>query len=160
MRGYLDTEFTAFTAPSLMAIGIVLESGEEFYAECTDFCRDRCSDFVKDVVLKKLGRMPDRVFDRAGMQSALAAWLTMLVQRHGSVEIGTDFDLDRVLLVQVLEGAMPGGVTFIDVYEQRDDVLREQFFMHAMMEGRQDEDHHALYDARALRYACRPAQRA
>jgi hypothetical protein len=154
MRAYLDTEFSNTTAPDLISVGLVLASGEEFYAERTDVGNDVCSDFVKAIVLKKLGRFPGRAFDQDGMRWALCAWLTTMLKRHGTVELASDIELDTRLVAQLLGDDLPAGVTMVDVYDERSDLAREAFFMKAILDGRPDEDHHALYDARALRHAC------
>lgn len=47
MRVYLDTEFTQFTQPHLISLGLAAEDGREFYAAMKNFPRP----FVREVVL-------------------------------------------------------------------------------------------------------------
>ena len=52
---FLDTEFTGLQQnTSLISIGIVAESGEEFYAELNDYDRSQLSPWLKENVIKKL----------------------------------------------------------------------------------------------------------
>lgn len=51
---FLDTEFTDFTNPELISIGLVAEDGREFYAECSEFDRATCNAFVNTKVLPRL----------------------------------------------------------------------------------------------------------
>lgn len=56
MNIYFDTEFTGLDHkdPDLISIGCVAETGEKFYAEFTDYDISKCSDWVKENVLKNL----------------------------------------------------------------------------------------------------------
>ncbi|MDR6397475.1 hypothetical protein [Herbaspirillum seropedicae] len=46
---FIDTEFTDFLDPQLISIGLITESGEEFYAELP-YDIKACSAFVKEAV--------------------------------------------------------------------------------------------------------------
>jgi hypothetical protein len=53
---FFDTEFTDLKKDAdLISIGLVSDTGKMFYAEFTDYSRDKCSDWVKKNVLNLLG---------------------------------------------------------------------------------------------------------
>jgi hypothetical protein len=53
-RLFLDTEFTGLTQnTTLISMAIVAESGEEFYAEFTDYDTSQVSDWVYENVIKQ-----------------------------------------------------------------------------------------------------------
>jgi len=61
---YLDTEYTSHEQPLLLALGLVSDGGEEFYAELSlphatfEGRRPLCNAFVQAEVLPQLGRGP------------------------------------------------------------------------------------------------------
>lgn len=57
MQIYTDTEFTDFIDPMLISIGMVADSGEEFYAE-VPFSDAACSAFVREAVIPLLNQYP------------------------------------------------------------------------------------------------------
>lgn len=57
MRIFIDTEFTDLVDLDLISIGLVAESGAEFYGERSDFDREKCNDFGKEFVLPQLGEI-------------------------------------------------------------------------------------------------------
>jgi hypothetical protein len=142
MRIFVDTEFTDFIDCDLISIALVADDGHEFYAERTDFDRGACSAFVEEAVLPQLGQFPDRKFSRASLQSALLKWL----EQYGGGIFCMDFHGDWDLLVDLLDG-VPVGWEAALVWDQVDKGRLESYFQR--FGGR----HHALHDARALRYA-------
>lgn len=144
MRIFVDTEFTDFIDCNLISIALVADDGREFYAECADFDRQACSAFVHEAVLPQLGQYPDRVFSRENLQLALHAWLQPF---EGGI-FCMDFPGDWDLLVDILEG-VPNGWQGLLVRDQADQSQLESYYK--QFGGR----HHALHDARALRYAMR-----
>ena len=54
---FIDAELTDFVDPKVISIGLVAESGEEFYAELPFSMRD-CSEFVRETVVPMLGKEP------------------------------------------------------------------------------------------------------
>ncbi|MFM0091989.1 3'-5' exoribonuclease [Paraburkholderia sediminicola] len=142
MRIFVDTEFTDFLDCDLISIALVADDGHEFYAERTDFDRRACSAFVEEAVLPQLGQFPDRKFSRASLQSSLHEWL----EQYGGGTFCMDFHGDWDLLVDALDG-VPAGWEAALVWDQVDKGRLESYFQN--FGGR----HHALHDARALRYA-------
>lgn len=149
MRVFIDTEFTDFTDAELISFGAVADDGREFYAELTDFDRSRCSDFVRAIVLPKLGTIPAETGTRAAIGAALKRWLLDL---GGDVEICFDYSGDwkffYCLVADPETGALPKSVRGTNINAQISDLDLEQYWIdHGC------NDHHALYDARANRYA-------
>ncbi|HEF4840748.1 TPA: 3'-5' exoribonuclease [Burkholderia vietnamiensis] len=142
MRIFVDTEFTDFIDCDLISIALVAEDGREFYAERNDFDRHACSAFVREAVLPQLGQYPERMLSRVSLHAALLEWL----KQFGGGTFCMDFHGDWDLLVDLLDG-VPDGWEAQLIGDQTDKVRMESYFQ--QFGGR----HHALHDARALRYA-------
>lgn len=150
MRIFFDTEFTDFSAPRLISVGLVSEDGREFYVELTDgWLPEHCTEFVVDVVLPLLGdkSAPRMTRDVAGER--LAQWLAGF---DGPVTVIYDTETDWRLLSQILwpwqdvvavEG-VPLGWPGFAMARHHEDLLE------ALLQG-DPRRHHALVDARALR---------
>lgn len=151
MRIFIDTEFTDFKSMYLISIGMVTETGTEFYAETT-FPLDACSDFVKEVVLPQLGRKPDRIFDCQRLGRELMQWLESVRPTGGYLEICFDFYADGDLLVVALGQPFPSWCQLRNVWSQIDDRVVALYFRQTG-----NADHHALHDACANRFAYREA---
>jgi 3'-5' exoribonuclease-like protein len=106
MRFFYDTEFIEDGVTiDLVSIGVVDESGREFYAVSTEFDPDKAGQWVRQHVLSKLPPPSDRAWrSRAGIREDLMRFLSP----HGeSVELWAWFAAyDHVALAQ-LWGAMP-----------------------------------------------------
>ncbi|WP_244361800.1 3'-5' exoribonuclease [Burkholderia pseudomallei] len=144
MRIFVDTEFTDFIDCDLISIALVADDGREFYAERTDFNHQACSAFVREAVIPQLGQYPERMFSRASLHAALHEWL----EQFGGGTFCMDFHGDWDLLVDILDG-VPEGWDAALIWDQADKARLESYFQ--QFGGR----HHALHDARALRYAVR-----
>ena len=127
MRVFIDTEFTNFKSMHLISIGMVSDSGEEFYAE-TVFPINACSDFVREVVLPQLGRHPDRIFNRQQLSIELLRWLSFVRPSDGDVEICFDFYADGDLLVAALSEPLPGWCSLHNVWSHIDDLEVKRYF--------------------------------
>jgi hypothetical protein len=149
MRVFIDTEFTDFKPMYLISIGMVADTGAEFYAE-TSFPLDACSDFVKEVVLPQLGRKRDRIFDRQQIGIELMQWLEAVRPAGEDLEICFDFYADGDLLVAALDQPLPGWCRLRNVWSHIDDLAVERYFRQTG-----NSDHHALNDARANQFAYR-----
>lgn len=150
MRRFLDTEFTDFQPRhfELISIAVVAEDGGEFYAEVNDFDLSGCSAFVKRFVPPKLDKAPGRSMPKAEVAEELLAWLACY--RDDVPVLSFDYAGDLYLLCDLLKG-LPDWRVVENVFMQLSKKRIEQYF---------DEfpgpRHHALYDARANRYAYRP----
>jgi hypothetical protein len=141
-RYFLDTEFTDFERFHLISLAIVGEDGREFYAERTDFDPNTCSDFVRQVVLPKLGQFPGRAMPAALLATELQAWLEVTPRKPKPV-LCYDFEGDLRLIEQLLGGSLPKGWKLESVETKINTARRAEYLSTA---GR---EHHALHDARA-----------
>lgn len=148
MRLFLDTEFTDFIDPEMISIGIVSEDGREFYAECNDFDRRKCSDFVKMAVLPLLGMEPAIVGTEEEIGVLLRAWLKQFDQIQVCVDYSVDFELFRYLVRDPFTLEIPQSCHGCNIWNEisEDDIER-----YWEVNGR--NAHHALHDARANRFA-------
>ena len=156
MRVYLDTEFTHFTHPNLISIGLVADNGREFYAVLKNFPLNKCSVFVREVVLPIIEHWPSTTLYRSGLRQSLKQWLNEAAE---PLEIVCDFATDADLLIELIDGYTAHvlrafnitGVTVLSAAqcEQITDAVDSYFSA-----PRDWPRHHALEDARALRRAC------
>ena len=156
MRVYLDTEFTQFTQPQLISVGLAADDGREFYAVLKNFPLQQCSVFVREVVLPIIERWPNATLGRRALRQSFQQWLNECAEW---LEIVCDFATDAELLIELIDGQTAlglrefniAGVTVLAALqcEQTTHAVDRYF-----TEPRQWPRHHALEDARALRHAC------
>jgi hypothetical protein len=104
MQLFLDTEFTLIAEGRLISLGLVAQTGEEFYAELP--VTTRWSEFTRDVVLPLLGRGPHaECADDYELRMRLLNWLN-IVKRKEPMEICYDLELDWKYFETVL-GTVP-----------------------------------------------------
>ena len=154
MKLFLDTEFTDFIDSELISIGIVDENGREFYAEITDFPRERCSDFVNATVIPLLGQYSDTVTGPADLVAhRLVDWLEEY--RVGgatvSIDYATDWHLFLDLLSLVPKDYDHSFITGQMIWTDLDHQLIEEWWSETKLPR-----HMALYDARANRHGYDP----
>jgi hypothetical protein len=149
MRIFLDTEFTDFVDTQLISIGLVAESGQQFYAELNDFDLARCSRFVVDAVLPQLYKNPAQLMSTFQVRECLMNWLAQFSSQNPV--ICYDFYGDLELFQNLMTGATPSWLSHLNVYPWIDQVVLEQFFEDLGLSR-----HHALNDAIANRFAYRP----
>jgi len=147
VRLYVDTEFTDFLDCDLISVALVADDGREFYGERSDFDRQICSEFVRAAVLPQLGQFPDRVFERVALRVSLLAWLDQFAVEPERI-LCFDYGGDWELLLDLIEEVPPGWQAQ-QVNAQLDPERLEAYYREHG--GR----HHALFDARANRYAMR-----
>ena len=165
---FLDTEFTNLDEPRhLISLGLVAETGEKFYAELTDGWQLKdCSPFVWKNILPLLEEGAAQM-DRATAADSLARWISSFKRPVRIVSDAKEFDWP--LLQTLLEGCwpanlLPGCISFhtsffaIDFTNQLELERQRYFFNRRRITGRMLE-HHALYDAQALRRQWRLAER-
>jgi hypothetical protein len=156
MRVYLDTEFTQFTQPQLISLGLAADDNREFYAVMKNLSRHQCSAFVQDIVLPIIDDDPNPPLDGAEFRQSLLLWLQ---QCNEPAEIVCDFTLDAELLMNLVVGDTKRALIEFNIgriailapaqYEQTADAVDAYFAA-----PRDWPRHHALEDARALRAAC------
>jgi hypothetical protein len=144
---FLDTEFTGFKEPKLISIGIVGTGGEEFYAE-VEYPLEECSEFVRTTVLPLLTQEKKHTLEE--LRLLLLTWIEE-VRISGPVLICFDSEYDRQMLEQIFKTEMPPstvlrclGASYVNKLK-----MYEWHVKHKQVE------HHALNDARALKYAFR-----
>jgi DNA polymerase III epsilon subunit-like protein len=144
---FVDTEFTNFESPKLISIGLVTLSGEEFYAEAEyDLCE--CSHFVQKYVLPLLAA--DKKFSSDEIRERLLSWINS-VGNGALILICYDSKYDREMLEQIFRSEAPNSVLFRSLGSRYINGLKRCEFH---IKNKQTE-HHALHDARALRYSFR-----
>ena len=150
MRLFLDTEFTDFTNPEMISIGIVDENGREFYAESTQFRREACSHFVNEIVIPLLGQYPDAIVGtQEHIAHRLVEWLELYRESGAivSVDYATDWDLFLDLLSLIPKdydrNFIIGQLIWTDLDQQR----ISDWWTETKL-----PQHHALYDARANKH--------
>lgn len=149
---FFDSEFTDLSASaSLISAGFVAETGEEFYAELSDFNEGDCNDFVKATVLPMLSqnRIPTDEFVQL-----LLCWLDKF---DGDVVLVADSEWDRKLLNKSFASLgmdMPSGWIFRKVPDYFPTGRQHQIFNDEMaayfLRHPHEKLHHALSDARAV----------
>ena len=157
---FLDTEFTDFNDPDLISIGLVDETGREFYAERTDYCEEMCSDFVVKVVKPLLKQHPKRV---EGTRFKIARELNEWLQHYGDTMItvcfdySTDWHLFNDLLSLLPEEEIFNNLRGLMIWGDIDQQALEWFWKERDCIGW--NQHMALYDAHANMFAYKPKVR-
>ena len=139
---FVDTEFTDLESPRLISVGAVATDSTAFYCEISDWPHERSSEFVRQHVLPLLDgdAVPQIV-----AADAFARWLGERARRAPTI-IVSDSGFDRWALAELFGGeTLPYGAQWQRVtvaYETLDEKVAELGLRR----------HHALDDARALRY--------
>jgi len=149
LKIFIDTEFTDFTDPHLISIGMASISGEEFYAEVA-YPDEKCSVFVREIVIPLLGRIPDAQCLAVQLGDNILDWLDK-VRRNQDVEICFDFETDWDLFSNAIARPIPAWCAPRLISARNiNELLRYAFHKKKNL-----PEHHALYDAMATRYAFR-----
>ncbi len=146
---FIDTEFTDFLDPQLISIGLVAQSGEEFYAELRYEVRE-CSEFVKAAVLPLLGYAPHAEMTKDDLYVQMTNWLRLVRPKDQEVFICYDYQTDWDLFYNALDGRVPPWCKRRLVADRINELLRYEFHQEHKL-----PEHHALNDARANCYAFR-----
>lgn len=149
MKVFLDTEFTDFFEPQLISLALVAESGEEFYAELP-FADSACSAFVREAVLPLLGTPPDAMCSYDEFRLKIIIWLEKVRQPYDLVFVCVDYQTDWDLLADALNYEIPEWCRVQHIGRNINQLLRYEFHKTNKL-----PEHHALYDARASKYAYR-----
>ena len=148
---FIDTEFTDFLDPQLISIGLVAETGEEFYAELPYEIKE-CSEFVKAAVLPLLGYAPHAEVSKDDLYGKIMQWLRLVRPADAEVHICYDYQTDWDLFYDVLDGRVPPWCKRRLVADRINELLRYEYHKKNAL-----PEHHALNDARANCYAFREA---
>ena len=103
---FLDTEFTNFIDTDLISIGMVAQTGEEFYAE-VPYPDAACSPFVREVVVPLLDREPLSFCSKPDLGRRILNWLNIVRPRSDSdVCICYDYETDWCLFADALDNQL------------------------------------------------------
>ncbi|MGV8898670.1 MAG: hypothetical protein ACOH2B_05400 [Burkholderiaceae bacterium] len=149
MLVFIDTEFTDFFDPKLISIGMVADSGEEFYAE-VPFSDAACSTFVREVVIPLLNQYPHAYCPIPDLGMRIMSWLKIVRRSGEDIVICIDFQTDWKLLAEALDNRVPTWCSVRNVDRNLNEMLRYDFHKKNGL-----AEHHALHDARAARYSFR-----
>lgn len=145
---FLDTEFTNFEQPELISIGLVTLSREEFYAE-VEFNLEACSGFVRATVIPLLSSAEK--YSLAELKTRLSAWIEE-IRKGEPVVLCFDSVYDRAMLELIFCNDFPSGASLHPLGASYINKIK-QYEYHVRTK---QVEHHALHDARALRYSLRP----
>jgi len=151
MNVFLDTEFTDLFDPVLISIGMVADSGEEFYAELP-FPESRCTAFVREAVLPLLGKIPNAACSHFELRVKILTWLEIIRRTDEEVFICADYQTDIDLFCDALDYRAPGWLSGALIGADVSEMLLNDYFTKSGLPR-----HHALYDAQANKYAYRPS---
>lgn len=144
---FLDTEFTNFNDPELISIGLASSDSVNFYAE-VDYVASSCSEFVHKVVVPLLSC--NSQISTEHLRDKILRWLDS-IRGTSPILICYDSDYDRILFLRLLDNNMPNFLILRNIgYQHIDGVKRADFYLSNNL-----DEHHALNDAMALRYAFR-----
>lgn len=149
MNVFIDTEFTDLMEPILISIGMVADTGEEFYAE-VPYPDNKCTPFVREAVIPFLGRDPNAYCSLIEMPRRLQTWLEIVRITNEDVIICFDYSTDWDLFAQVIQYRIPLWVKKKLCPSDFNELLLYEYFQ------KNPEQHNAICDARANRYAYRP----
>jgi hypothetical protein len=147
-RIFLDTEFTDWSAPKLISLGMASEDGREFYGEVKGVDPGSCSEFVRSHVLPQLGEDPGLAMPSDELRESVRIWMSGFSGKKQRPVVCYDHPVDVQLLWELTGGRLVGWKEKL-IATRIDHHHRERYFTE--YGGR----HHALHDARANRAACR-----
>lgn len=154
---FLDTEFTSLeNSGELLSIGMVPMQLHlpELYLERSNYLRANCSDFVLKRVLPSFGRYPLSICTYGQMPQRIHAWSKGL--GPGPHTLVCDSEKDVGYIWKLMGGYFPENVLSSPrvisgiAGDLAFEIRRLKFF-----QGLEQLQHHALHDARAIRFAYR-----
>lgn len=164
MLVFFDTEFSSMLSPELLSIGLVTETGAECYIEIAEAEEMVVSEFVRTEVFPLLGRHDPVVMEYGAVAAHLERWFDDLRggDRSSGIVLVHDYPTDWMLVAE-LKVPMPGEPSWTETAN-----VGGRMVQHVMASGRQlapymeciehyhnrhRQRHHALVDARAMRFA-------
>lgn len=147
LKVFIDTEFTDPINTGLISLGIVAETGEEFYAE-VPYLEAECSDFVRMAVIPLLGKVPDAACTFEELGGRILSWLETVRRDAKGVEICFDYQTDWDLFVDALDYQAPEWCQPRLIRSHLDQRRLHEFHHENAL-----PKHHALYDAKANKFA-------
>lgn len=170
IRVFIDTEFTDFINCDLISLGAVASTGEEFYAENSEYYKNMASQWVRENIVPTLN------FDKFGMRRLeLSArfWSWLIELPTDEIIITSDHRIDIDILKELFQNDSHPKIVSFEVVGQV--ILKEagciaahlgtqnnmfplvyvhfQKAVELYFEKGSEEKHNALSDARANRFA-------
>lgn len=152
IRVFLDTEFSNPVDMHLISVGLVSERDDEFYAELVPIRDSDCNEFTRNVVLPQLGKTPEVSMSAEQLDVTLRAWFEKIRANAELVVVSYDFFGDFILLKEALYENLPPYVRGDNIRGRLNEDARREYFQTVATQ------HHALVDAKALRYAYVPGR--
>lgn len=174
---FLDSEFTGLHQnTTLISIGLIAETGDEFYAEFTDYEEEQCDDWINQNVISNLNFTSYPVVDTGpvdktirnymvkGTSKKIKEVLEIWLSHFEKVEIWGDcLSYDWVLFSQLWGHAfnIPKNVYYIPfdictlfkIKSIDPDISREEFIIDELQYincSSSKQKHNALWDARVI----------
>jgi hypothetical protein len=150
MRIFIDTEFTDLLEPILISIGMVADSGEEFYVEVS-YPDAKCTIFVRQEVLPHLRHETNSFCEVTEIRLILQTWIESVRRNDETIFLCFDYQTDWDLFANAIQD-VPVWVKPNLCGSDFNKLLLYEYFKKNPGEFK----HHALHDARANKYAYRP----
>lgn len=159
---FCDTEFTNFTNPELLSVGLSFKD-INFYGEITDKAiLARCSNFSYDTVLTQFGKIPGAASTQKEMYWRITEFLSELSKENPGKKIKLlfDCDVDGVLIQKAIQNSdhlefdmvlsklILADVSHIFIEDAAKEFI-EKYFNEKLLDPM--HQHHALCDAQALK---------
>ena len=147
MKLFLDTEFTDFTHPELLSIGLVDELGNHFYGE--NYYEKQLNRFVTEHVVSQWGKIPNSLYlDNEMLARHLVKWLSDYTE---PLDICYDYHTDADLFEYLIRDSVQvtySNISYLNGTEYQLAAIKEWARIEKEMGIVR---HHALADAYALR---------
>ncbi|MCA1322877.1 3'-5' exoribonuclease [Herbaspirillum sp. alder98] len=144
---FIDTEFTDFLDCHLISLGMVAETGEEFYVE-VPYPDAACSVFVREAVIPLLGSIENAQCPFEELRHRILSWLNLIRNDGATVAICFDYQTDWDLFNDAMDYRIPDWCCPRSIARNINELLRYSFYKKNSL-----PEHHALHDAKANRYA-------
>ena len=153
MNVFIDTEFSSLGSdPRLISIALVAENGEELYIEFQSGWKlEQCSSWVRSNVLPLLG--DGEKLDRPAAAVRIHNWLSQFPSL-GKIIVDSSWDVEliNILFNETGVGATKYPIETIKLKNRAEIEIIENLRRKYVLE-KQCLKHHALHDARSLRFA-------
>ncbi len=132
----------------LISLGAAAESGAELYIE-VPYKEEACNSFVKETIIPLLGKIPNALCEPDELESRILTWLGQVRPGSENIEICFDYQGDWDLFCFAIDFLVPEWCKpRLIKPSELDPAQIAEFHKKTRLPV-----HHALYDARANRYA-------
>lgn len=137
--------------PILISIGMIADTGEEFYAE-VPYSDEKCTSFVRVAVLPQLGGHADFYCSIFDLGFKIQTWLKYVRKNDEEVCICFDYTTDWELFLDAIKDQIEPWLKGKLINSDLDEILLYEFYKDTGLNM-----HHALNDAKANKFAYRPS---